>query len=97
MNGDGKLTIALGNTYLDDNYSRRVLDLAPGQYVALSVTDTGSGIPAEIIDKVFDPFFSTKPEGKGTGLGLSMIHRLSSIASCPPNATAKVESAASNR
>jgi PAS domain S-box-containing protein len=74
MDGHGKLTIALGNADLDSDRSRRALDLAPGQYVVLSVTDTGSGIPADIIDKVFDPFFSTKPEGKGTGLGLSMVY-----------------------
>ena len=74
MDGNGKLTIALGNVELDDDYSGRAFDVAPGQYVALAVTDTGSGIPADIIDKVFDPFFSTKPEGKGTGLGLSMVY-----------------------
>lgn len=74
MSGHGKLTIELGNAYLDDDYSRRAFDVKPGQYVMLAVTDTGSGIPPEIIDKVFDPFFSTKSEGKGTGLGLSMVY-----------------------
>lgn len=74
MAGHGKLTIELGNAYLDDDYSRRAFDVKPGQYVMLAVTDTGSGIPPEIIEKVFDPFFSTKPEGKGTGLGLSMVY-----------------------
>jgi len=74
MAGNGKLTIELGNAYLDDDYSRRAFDVKPGQYVMLAVTDTGSGIPPEIIEKVFDPFFSTKPEGKGTGLGLSMVY-----------------------
>lgn len=74
MDGDGKLTIEAGNSYLDDRYSRFHADVVPGQYVVVSVTDTGSGMPPEIIEKVFDPFFSTKPEGKGTGLGLSMVH-----------------------
>lgn len=74
MAGHGKLTIELGNASLDDDYARRAFEVKPGQYVMLAVTDTGSGIPADIIDKVFDPFFSTKPEGKGTGLGLSMVY-----------------------
>lgn len=74
MEGQGKLTIELGNAYLDDEYARKVFGVKPGQFVMLAVTDTGSGIPAELIEKVFDPFFTTKPEGKGTGLGLSMIY-----------------------
>jgi PAS domain S-box-containing protein len=74
MSGHGKLTIELGNVSIDHDHPRRAIDVAVGQYVTLAVTDTGSGIPADIIDKVFDPFFSTKPEGKGTGLGLSMVY-----------------------
>ena len=74
MEGSGKLTIEAGNAVLDSSYVRQHHDVAPGRYVMLAVTDTGSGIPADIIDKVFDPFFSTKPEGKGTGLGLSMVY-----------------------
>lgn len=74
MEGRGKLTIELGNVHLDNDYSRRAFDVEPGEYVMLAVTDTGSGIPADIIDKVFDPFFSTKAAGKGTGLGLSMVY-----------------------
>jgi PAS domain S-box-containing protein len=74
MDGFGKLTVEVGNAYLDDAYARAHEDVVPGQYVALSVTDTGTGMPAEIISKVFEPFFSTKPEGKGTGLGLSMVY-----------------------
>ena len=74
MDGRGKLTIEAGNAVLDSTYARLHPDVSPGRYVMLAVTDTGSGIPPEIVDKVFDPFFSTKPEGKGTGLGLSMVY-----------------------
>ena len=70
----GCLTIETANTYLDDAYSRRFGDIEPGQYVVLCVTDTGTGIPANVIDQVFEPFFSTKSAGEGSGLGLSMVH-----------------------
>lgn len=74
MDGQGRLTIELGNASLDDDYARTHSEVVAGQYVMLAVTDTGTGIPADIIDKVFDPFFSTKSEGKGSGLGLSMVY-----------------------
>jgi len=74
MDGKGKLTIEAGNASLDDDYARANSEAVPGQYVLLAVSDTGCGIPAQFIDKVFDPFFSTKPEGKGSGLGLSMVY-----------------------
>jgi PAS domain S-box-containing protein len=74
MDGFGKLTIEVGNAYIDDAYVRLHDDVSPGQYVALAVTDTGAGMSPEVIEKVFEPFFSTKPEGKGTGLGLSMVY-----------------------
>jgi CheY-like chemotaxis protein len=74
MEGTGKLTIEVGNASLDDAYARNNADVAPGQYVALAVTDTGSGMTPEVMAQVFEPFFSTKPEGKGTGLGLSMVY-----------------------
>ena len=70
----GCLTIETANTYLDDSYVRRFGDVRAGQYVVLCVTDTGTGIPKDIINKVLEPFFTTKPAGKGSGLGLSMVH-----------------------
>ncbi|KQV36214.1 PAS domain S-box protein [Rhizobium sp. Root1204] len=74
MDGFGKLTIEAGNAYIDDAYARQHQEVEAGQYVSLSVTDTGTGMSPELIEKVFEPFFSTKPEGKGTGLGLSMVY-----------------------
>ena len=74
MNGSGRLTIEACNALLDEAYVLQHPDVQAGQYVMLSVTDTGSGMSAEVLDKVFEPFFSTKPEGKGSGLGLSMVY-----------------------
>ena len=74
MDGSGKLTIEVGNAFLNDDYARAHPDVSPGQYVVLSVTDTGCGIQPDILDKVFEPFFTTKGEGRGTGLGLSMVY-----------------------
>jgi CheY-like chemotaxis protein len=74
MRDSGKLTIEVGNAYLDDSYCRKHDDVAPGQYVVLAVTDTGTGMAPEVMARVFEPFFSTKPEGHGTGLGLSMVY-----------------------
>lgn len=74
MNGSGKLTIEAGNASLDDDYIAQHSDVLPGQYVMIAVTDTGCGIPADTLEQVFEPFFSTKPEGEGTGLGLSMVY-----------------------
>jgi CheY-like chemotaxis protein len=74
MRGRGKLTIEAGNAKLDDNYAAKHVEVAAGQYVMVAVTDTGSGIPPEVLDRVFDPFFTTKAPGEGTGLGLSMVH-----------------------
>jgi signal transduction histidine kinase/ActR/RegA family two-component response regulator len=74
MEGAGRLTIEAGNAFLDDAYAAGHSDVTAGQYVVISVTDTGSGMAPEIAAKVFEPFFSTKPVGKGTGLGLSMVY-----------------------
>ncbi|MEG4930205.1 PAS domain S-box protein [Microcoleus sp. F10-B2] len=74
MSGNGKLTIEAGNSVLDDAYVAGHEDLRPGQYVMLAVTDNGSGIPADIRDKVFEPFFTTKGVSAGSGLGLSMVY-----------------------
>jgi PAS domain S-box-containing protein len=70
----GRLTIETGNRVLDDAYADANTDVSPGKYVMLAVSDNGTGIPPELIDKVFEPFFSTKTEGKGSGLGLAMIY-----------------------
>jgi PAS domain S-box-containing protein len=74
MDGQGKLTIELGNAFLDDEYARSTFDVKAGQYVMLAVSDTGTGMTPDVLSKVFDPFFTTKPDGKGTGLGLSMVY-----------------------
>ena len=70
----GVLTIETGNMTLDGDYARENLEVKPGDYAMLAVTDTGIGIPPEIMKRVLEPFFTTKPVGKGTGLGLSMIY-----------------------
>lgn len=70
----GKLTIETTNAYLDEAYVRRFGDLHAGQYVQISVADTGAGIPPDVLDRVFEPFFTTKAAEAGSGLGLAMVH-----------------------
>ena len=74
MPGGGKLILETGSAVLDENYAASHGDVRPGRYALIAVSDTGTGIPAGILDKVFNPFFTSKGPGKGTGLGLSMVY-----------------------
>lgn len=73
MPGGGTLTITAGSTTLNEADAARQMDAKAGTYVTFGVSDSGTGIPPEVIDKIFDPFFTTKEVGKGTGLGLSTV------------------------
>ena len=74
MPNGGKMTIEASNSYLDEVYCSQHAEVAPGQYVQIAVTDTGSGMSKEVVDQAFEPFFTTKAPGHGTGLGLSQVY-----------------------
>jgi PAS domain S-box-containing protein len=73
MPDGGRITIETANKWIDERAAKE-RQLTPGQYISVCVTDTGTGMPSDVIERAFDPFFTTKPLGQGTGLGLSMIH-----------------------
>ena len=74
MVAGGRLTLTTTNASLDDHYQSLHPEILPGEYVMVSVTDDGEGMPKEIIQRVFEPFYTTKEVGKGSGLGLSMVY-----------------------
>ncbi len=74
MPNGGRLTVETMNARIDDDYAAVHEEVAPGQYVLVAISDTGTGIPKDVLTHVFEPFFTTKDVGKGSGLGLSMIY-----------------------
>ena len=72
-NGKGRINILVQKVDVKPEETKHSLDLAPGEYVKIMVSDTGSGIPREIVSRIFDPYFTTKDVGKGSGMGLSVV------------------------
>jgi signal transduction histidine kinase len=76
MTNSGVVTITVSFIIVNESFRKRNIEATADQYVVLSVSDTGSGIPENILGRIFDPFFTTKEIGKGTGLGLSTVHAI---------------------
>jgi PAS domain S-box-containing protein len=74
MPGGGKLTLEVANTHIDAHYAAQEAEVTPGQYILISVSDTGEGMDADTLSHAIEPFFTTKEVGRGTGLGLSMVY-----------------------
>jgi CheY-like chemotaxis protein len=80
MPSGGTLSIDTSNTELDEDDVADCTELAPGRYVRVRVSDTGSGMPPEVAERAFEPFFTTKPQGAGTGLGLATVYGIATAA-----------------
>jgi two-component system, cell cycle sensor histidine kinase and response regulator CckA len=74
MPGNGTIYISTSNRRVERSFSQGLLDIAPGEYIQMTVRDTGPGIPADIVPHIFEPFFTTKEVGRGTGLGLATVY-----------------------